>query len=239
MQLLPLTLPSAPVTSDQLENNLPFLHTFNFYQLLNRLDTSAHPQQLQLVKSFAASKACTPGHLLILGDMASEGTQPNLQVAEFLLKVSISTALASHSPNYGVISAALRKLVCLSGLQDFSGSMSDAAYDVFQQAYQIVVGLRDGEYPFEEGRWLAITAWNKSYLPVRLGQHSVAKKWMKMGLDLARHFDRMKLYIPGMEECFEKFQKLSGKEPDECSQQDGEPSTSMSGTGSMSQPVLV
>ena len=60
-----------------------------------------------------------------------------------------------------------------------------------------------------------------------------------MGLDLARHFDRMKLYIPGMEECFEKFQKLSGKEPDECSQQDGEPSTSMSGTGSMSQPVLV
>jgi len=102
--------------------------------------------------------------------MASKGAQPNLQVAEFLLKASISTALASRSPNYGVISAALRKLVCLSGLQDFSGSMSDAAYDVFQQAYQIVVGLRDGEYPFEEGRWLAITAWNKSYLPERLGQ---------------------------------------------------------------------
>jgi hypothetical protein len=59
------------------------------------------------------------------------------------------------------------------------------------------------------------------------------------GLDLARHFDRMKLYISGMEECFENFRKLTGKEPDECSQQDGEPSTGMSGTGSMSQPVLV
>lgn len=216
-----------------------FLHTFNFYQLLSRLDTSAHPQQLQLVKSFAASKACTPGYLLILGDIASKGTRPNLQVAEFLLKASITTALASHSPNYGVISAALRKLVCLAGLQDFNCSMSDAAYDVFQQAYQILVGLRDGEYPSEEGRWLTITAWNKANLPWRLGQHSVARKWMKMALDLARHFYSMKLYISEMEGQFENFQKLSGKEPDECNQQDGEPSTSMSCAGSASQPVQV
>jgi hypothetical protein len=59
---------------------------------------------------------------------------------------SINAALASHSPNYGLISAALRKLVCLAGLHDFSGSMSDAAYDVFGQAYLIVVGLKYGEY---------------------------------------------------------------------------------------------
>uniref|UniRef100_K3XPU0 Protein ZIP4 homolog n=1 Tax=Setaria italica TaxID=4555 RepID=K3XPU0_SETIT len=237
-KLLPLTLPSAPVTSDQLEdNNLLFLHTFNFYHLLNRMDTSAHPQQLQLVKNFAASKACTPGHLLRLEEIASQGTQPNLQVAEFLLKASITTALASHSPNYGIISTALRRLVGVAGLQDFSGSMSDAVYDVFRQAYQIVVGLRDGEYPFEEGKWLAMTAWNKSNLALRLGQRSVARKWMKMGIDLARHFESMKQYVSGMDEYFEHFQKVSGKEPDECSQQDGAPSISLS--GSVSQPGLV
>ena len=225
------------MTSDQLEDNiLPFLHTMNFYRLLNRMDTSAHPQQLQLVKNFAASKACTPCHLLILEQIASQGTQPNLLVAEFLLKASITTALASHSPNYGIISAALRRLVRLAGLQDSSGSMSDAVYDVFQQAYQIVVGLRDGEYPFEEGKWLTATAWNKSGLASRLGQRSIAIKWMKMGIDLARHFESMKQYVSGMEEYFEHFQKVTGKEPDECSQKDGAPSTSFS--SSVSQPGL-
>ena len=225
------------MTSDQLEdNNLPFLHTFNFYKLLNRMDTSAHPQQLQLVKNFAASKACTPGHLLKLEEIASQGTQPNLQVAEFLLKASITTALASHSPNYGIISIALRRLARIAGLQDSSGSMSDAVYDVFRQAYQIVVGLRDGEYPFEEGKWLTATAWNKSGLASRLGQRSIAIKWMKMGIDLARHFESMKQYVSGMEEYFEHFQKVTGKEPDECSQKDGAPSTSFS--GSVSQPGL-
>ncbi|CAL4953309.1 unnamed protein product [Urochloa decumbens] len=237
-KLLPLTLPWAPVTSDPLEdNNLLFLHTSNFYRLLSRMDTSAHPQQLQLVKNFAASKACTPGHLLKLGEIASEGTQPNLQVAEFLLKASITTALASHSPSYGIISAALRRLVCLAGIQDLRGSMSDAVYDVFQQAYQIVVGLRDGEYPFEEGKWLATTAWNKANLASRLRQGSVARKWMKMAIDLSRHFENMKQYVSEMEEYFARFQKSSGKEPDECSQQDGAPSTSLS--GSVSQPGLV
>ncbi|TVU36215.1 hypothetical protein EJB05_18139, partial [Eragrostis curvula] len=234
-KLLPLTWPSTPVTSDQLEDNLLFLHTVNFYQILDRMGTSTHPQQLQLVKSFVASKSCTPIHLLKLGKIASESNQPNLQVAEFVLNASITTALASHSPNYGVISAALRNLVCLAGSQDFNG-MSDAAYDVFRQAHQIVVGLRDGEYPSEEGKWLATAAWNKSCLAVRLRQPSIARKWIKMGLDLARNFESMEKCIPFMEEYFERFQKISGKEPDECSQHDGAPSTSMS--GSASQPVL-
>lgn len=238
MQLLPLIWPSVPLASDQLEaNNFLYLHTFNSYQLLDRMDTSAHPQQLQLVKNFASSKACTPGHLLELGVRATKGTLPNLLVAEFALKASITIALASHSPNYRVISTALRKLVCLGGLQDLNGTKSDATYDAFRQAYQILVGLRDGEYPFEEGQWLATTAWNKSCLPARLKQYSVARKWMKMGLDLSRHLESMKGHIAGMEEYFENFQKMSGNEPNECSQQDGAPSTSVS--GSMSQPALV
>ncbi|PNT73356.1 hypothetical protein BRADI_2g57415v3 [Brachypodium distachyon] len=247
-KLLPLIWPSVPVASDQVEtNNFLFLHTFNSYKLLDRMDTNAHPQQLQLVKNFASSKACTPDHLLKLGIAASKGTPPNLLVAEFSLKASITSALASHSPNYRVISGALRKLACLPDLTDLNGSKSDAAYDVYRQAYQIVVGLRDGEYPFEEGKWLAMTAWNKSYLAARLNQASVAIKWMKMGLDLSRHLESMKEYIAGLEKYLENFQKKFDSEPDDCillekkhdesSQQDGGPSTSMS--CSMSQPVLV
>ncbi|XP_037442185.1 TPR repeat-containing protein ZIP4-like [Triticum dicoccoides] len=247
-KLLPSIWPSGSVASDQAEANIfLFLHTFYSYQLLDRMDTSAHPQQLQLVKNFASSKACTPSHLLVLGKAASEGTPPNLLVAEFSLKASIKTALASHSPNYRVISAALRNLACLAGLQDLSGSKSDAVYGVYRQAYQIVVGLREGEYPCEEGQWLAVSAWNKSYLARRLNQASVGIKWMKMGLDLSRHVESMKKYIADMEQCLEYFQKmihseagehaLLGKNPDEGSRQEGAPSTSMS--GSMSQPVLV
>ncbi|XP_047058871.1 TPR repeat-containing protein ZIP4 [Lolium rigidum] len=247
-KLLPLVWPSVPVGSDQAEaNKYLFLHTFSSYYLLDRMDTSTRPQQLQLVKNFATSKACTPDHLLTLGVTASKGTPPNLLVAEFSLKASINAALASQSPNYRVISIALRNLACLAALQDLSGSESDAVYDVYRQAYKIVVGLRDGEYPSEEGQWLATTAWNKSYLSRRLNQASVARKWMKMGLDLSRHLENMKQYIASMEQCFESFRKMSdsepsecillGKKPDECSQQDGAPSTSMS--LSTSQPILV
>ncbi|KAL5220384.1 hypothetical protein ABZP36_025097 [Zizania latifolia] len=237
-KLLPLISPSVPVASDQLEaNNFLYLHTFNSYQLFGRMGTPAYSQQLQLVKSFASSKACTPDHLLKFGVTASKGALPNLLVAEFALKASITAALASQSPNYRVISCALRKLACLAGLQDLNGSKSDAAYDVFRQAYQIVVGLRDGEYPAEEGQWLATTAWNMSCLPARLRQAKVARKWMKMGLDLARHLDSMKERIPFMQKYFEDFQRMSGDEPDECSQEDGAPKISM--PGSMSQTVLV
>jgi hypothetical protein len=106
-------------------------HTFNFYQILDRMGASTYTQQLQLVKNFAASKSCTSGHLLSLGKIASEGTQLNLQAAEFVLNASITTTLASHSPNYEVISAALRKLACLAVSQDINGT-SDAAYDIFR-----------------------------------------------------------------------------------------------------------
>uniref|UniRef100_A0A0D9V8U7 Protein ZIP4 homolog n=1 Tax=Leersia perrieri TaxID=77586 RepID=A0A0D9V8U7_9ORYZ len=237
-KLLPLISPSIPVPSDLLEaNNFLYLHTFNSYQLLGRMGTTAYPQQLQLIKNFASSKACTPDNLLTLGVTASRGALPNVLAAEFSLKACITTALASQSPNYRVISCALRRLACLAGLQDLNGSKSDAAYDVFQQAYQIVVGLKDGEYPLEEGQWLATTAWNMSCLPVRLRQAKVARKWMKMGLDLARHLEGMKQHIASMQTTFESFERMSGDEPDKCCQEDEAPKDSMS--CSMSQPVLV
>jgi hypothetical protein len=59
-KLLALTLHSAQVTSDQLENSWPFLHTFNFHQLLSRLDTIAHPQLLQLAKRLIGRRFYDP-----------------------------------------------------------------------------------------------------------------------------------------------------------------------------------
>lgn len=167
-----------------------------------------------------------PRHLLQLGLAASQGARPNPEAAEFSLNAALSAFLASPSPEYQSIGIALRKLACLAGY----GDGNDRAYDVYRQAYQIIVGLKDGEYPIEEGKWLAMTAWNKAGFAVRLRQVNVARKWMKMGLDLARHLKGMEQYIAGMEECFASFEK-------QCGNEDGK----VEGTeiGSKSQPVLV
>ncbi|KAJ0972222.1 hypothetical protein J5N97_020181 [Dioscorea zingiberensis] len=200
--------PTLPSTSDQTaeEPSLVFLHTFNTYQLLDRLDISdKRSQQLQLIKNFASSKACKPEHLLHIGLAASQGGLPNLEVAEFSLNACLSAMLALPSPDYRMISIVIRKL---AGLGQVCGS--DNAYNVYKQAYQIIVGLNKGDYPLEEGKWLAVTAWNKSGMAVRLRQVDTVRKWMKMGLDLARHLPGMDMYTREMEECFANFEKLCG-----------------------------
>ncbi|XP_072966160.1 TPR repeat-containing protein ZIP4 [Typha angustifolia] len=229
-KILPSISSSALVVSDQTVENstLLFVHTYFSYQLLNRVDANSHTPQLQLIKSYAASKACTPDHLLQLGLTASQGARPNLDVAEFALKACLSSLLTSPSPEYKLISIALRKLACLAGFHDTDGGKNDPAYDVYKQAQQIIVGLKDGEYPVEEGKWLAMTAWNKSGLAIHLRQTSIARKWMKMGLDLARHLKGMEQYRVGMEECFAKFEKLCGGQGRE-----------IEGGSCKSQPVLV
>lgn len=204
MQILSTLPPSIDQTGE--ESTLIFLHTFNTYQLLNRLDVNdIRSQQLQLIKNFASLKACTPEHLLHLGLAASQGTLPNLDAAEFSLNACLSAALALPSPDYRIISIAIRKL---AGLGQVHGS--DAAYSIYKQAYQIIVGLKEGEYPVEEGKWLAMTAWNKSGMAVRLRQVDTARRWMKMGLDLSRHLPGMNIYTREMEQCFENFEKLCG-----------------------------
>ncbi|KAH7685119.1 Meiosis specific protein Spo22/ZIP4/TEX11 protein [Dioscorea alata] len=201
-------LSTLPPSIDQAgeESTLIFLHTFNTYQLLNRLDVNdIRSQQLQLIKNFASLKACLPEHLLHLGLAASQGALPNLDAAEFSLNACLSAALALPSPDYRIISIAIRKL---AGLGQVHGN--DAAYSIYKQAYQIIVGLKEGEYPVEEGKWLAMTAWNKSGMAVRLRQVDTARRWMKMGLDLSRHLPGMNIYTREMEQCFENFEKLCG-----------------------------
>lgn len=236
MQILPLVSSPVQVANDQNAefSSLFFLHTFNTYHLLNRLNNDTRSQQLQLIKSFASSKACNPNHLLQLGFTASRGGRPNLETADFSLNACLSALLASPSPDYHLISIVLRKLICLSGLQDTEGGKNDGAYRVYRQAYQIIVGLKDGEYPIEEGKWLATTAWNKSGLAVRLHQFNVAERWMKMGLDLARHLKGMEKYVEGMEEYFANFEKLCG-----CGAVDGSRGNDGEESSSRSQPVLV
>ncbi|CAL9131213.1 unnamed protein product [Musa textilis] len=219
-KILPLISSSSAQESrdHQAENSdLFFLHTYSTYQLIDRLNDDARPQQLELVKSFAASKACTAHHLLQLGLAASRGEQHNPAVAEFALNASLSVLLASPSPDYNLVGIVIRRLACLAASRGNDGGDNDATYDVYRQAYQIVLGLEEGEYPVEEGKWLAMTAWNKSGLAVRLRQVATARKWMKMGLDLARHSKGMDKYVGGMEECAANLEKLcnrSGEEGD-------------------------
>ena len=85
----------------------------------------------------------------------------------------------------------LRKLIAVASIHK-DDTDDDAVYGMYKQAYQIMVGLKEGEYPTEEGKWLAMTAWNRAALPVRLGQIEMAKKWMNIGMELAKR-------IPGME----------------------------------------
>lgn len=101
-----------------------------------------------------------------------------------------------------MVATVLRRLISLAGL---SGKDDIKNY---WQAYQIIVGLKDGEYPTEEGKWLATTAWNKGGMAIRLRQVEKARKWMKMGLDLARHVKGMEKYVAGMEDSFNNFDKM-------------------------------
>lgn len=132
----------------------------------------------------------------------------NLEAAEFALNACLSMLLASPLPDYQTISTVLRRQAKLAGLVGKDDIKPDGAFAVYRQAYQIIVGLKEGEYPVEEGKWLATTAWNKGGMAIRLQQVEVAKRWMKMGLDLARHVRGMEKYIGGMEESFVNFEKM-------------------------------
>ncbi|KAG0497225.1 hypothetical protein HPP92_001916 [Vanilla planifolia] len=210
-KILPSMLLSADDETDNLveASNLCFLHTFNTYQLLNMLDEDSSNQQLQLTKSFASTKACKPHNLLHIGLFACQGRKPNPKVAEFCFSSCLSSLLSSPTPDFQMVSIVLRKLICLANLGR-TENKDEEAYTIYRQAYQIIVGLKEGEYPMEEGKWLAMTAWNKSGTAVRLGQVGMARKWMKMGLDLGRRIPGMENYIRTMEECFAKFEAECG-----------------------------
>ncbi|KAL4596831.1 hypothetical protein ACB092_12G191800 [Castanea dentata] len=187
-----------------LEPDLFFIYTFSAYDIKGRLNDLAS-QQL-LVKSFASSKACNSKHLLQIGLTASQAPQSNHEVATFALNECLSSLLSSPSPDFENVALILRKLIAVASIHK-GDTDDDAVYGMYKQAYQIMVGLKEGEYPTEEGKWLAMTAWNRAALPVRLGQIEMAKKWMNIGMELAKRIPGMETYKACMEDFVDCFQK--------------------------------
>lgn len=74
------------------------------------------------------------------------------------------------------------------------------------------MGLKEGEYPTEEAKWLSITAWNRAALPLRLGHCEVAKNWMNIGLELAKKVPGMQTYRSCMEDFVAGYEKKSHEE---------------------------
>lgn len=158
------------------------------------------------MRSFASSKVCNPKYLLEIGLSASEGPRQNYEAADFALNECLSLLLSSTSPDYQNVALIIRKLIAVASFR--KGDTDDKAlHAMYKQAYRIMVGLKDGEYPTEEGKWLTTTAWNRAALPLRLGQIDVAKKWMNVGLELAKHVAGMETCRASMEDFVGDFRK--------------------------------
>ncbi|KAK7256348.1 hypothetical protein RIF29_29790 [Crotalaria pallida] len=188
------------VNDDQIntiEPDLFFIYTFCAYDTQGRLNDIG--SQLLTVKSFASSKACKPHHLLQIGLSAAQGPRSNHEVATFALNECLSSFLSSPNPEYQNVALVIRKLIAIASINK-GDTDDDVVYGMYKQAYRIMVGLKEEEYPIEEGKWLAMTAWNRAAVPVRLGQIEVGKKWMTVGLDIAKRVPGMEAYKSCMED---------------------------------------
>ncbi|KAI9120079.1 hypothetical protein K1719_009048 [Acacia pycnantha] len=190
--------------SNSLEPDLFFIYTFCAYDIQGRLNDLG--SQFFLVKSFASSKACKPQYLLQIGLCASQGPRSNHEVASFALNECLSAFLSSPSPDYQNVALVIRKLVAIASLHK-GDTDDDVVYGMYKQAYRIMVGLKEGEYPTEEGKWLAMTAWNRAAVPMRLGQIELGKKWMAIGLEISKHVPGMETYKACMEDFFSGLDK--------------------------------
>ncbi|CAA0833545.1 TPR repeat-containing protein ZIP4 [Striga hermonthica] len=191
--------------AEAVEPNFHFIYMCTAFDLYSRLSDTAS-QQLQLVKRFAASKSCRPRHLLQIGLDASRGPRPNHEVASFALNACLTSFLASPSPDYQMVALALRKLI-LTVTVHKGGPDDDSITDMYRHAYRIMVGLKEGEYPIEEAKWLATSAWNRAAVPVKMGKIETAKKWMSIGLELAVKVPGMNTYRSCMEDYVAGFER--------------------------------
>ena len=195
------------VSDDQIntiEPDLFFIYTFCAYDIQGRLNDLG--SQLVSVKSFASSKACKPHHLLQIGLYASQGSRSNHEVATFALNECLSSFLSSPTPDYQNVALVVRKLIAIASIHK-GDTDDDLVHGMYKQAYRIMVGLKEDEYPIEEGKWLAMTAWNRAAVPVRLGQIELGKKWMTVGLDIAKHVPGMDAYKACMEDLLSSLEK--------------------------------
>ncbi|KAK6937930.1 hypothetical protein RJ641_031438 [Dillenia turbinata] len=160
-----------------IEPELLFVYIFNAYDFYGKI-TDLKLQQLLVGKNFSNSKACNREHLPI-GLATSPGPWSNS---------------GSPSPIYQKVALIIRKLITLTSIHKVNRDY--ALYGMFRQAYDH--GGFAGEYPTEKGKWLAMTAWNHAALLVRLGKIDVEKRWMDIGLKLARHVAGTETYKPCM-----------------------------------------
>lgn len=200
---------TSPQTDDDqitsIEPHFFFIYTLAAHDLQTRLNDT-ESRQLLLVKNYANSKSCNPNYLLQIGLNASQGPRSNPEVATFSLNTCLSKLLSSPSPDYQSVALVLRKLISLGAVHK-SDTDDDAVFGMYKQAYRIMVGLKAGEYPIEEGKSLVMTAWNRAALPVQLGQTGEAKKWMHMGLELAAKVPGMETYKSYMEDFLAGLEK--------------------------------
>lgn len=207
LQLLKSISTGSRFNDDQVnsfEADLFFIYTLCAYDIQGRLNDLG--SQLLIVKNFASSKACNPKYLLQIGLNALQGPRSNHEVAAFALNECLKALLSSPLLEYQSVALVVRNLIAVANVRRGDAD-DDDVYGMYKQAYRIMVGLTDGEYPIEEGKWLATTAWNRAALPVRLGQIDTAKKWMSIGVELAKQVPGMESYRASMEDfvgCFEK-----------------------------------
>ncbi|KAJ0253938.1 TPR repeat-containing protein ZIP4 [Hirschfeldia incana] len=187
-----------------MEPELIFMYTLTAYDIQGRLNNSAF--QLLVVKTFAGSKSCNYNYLLQLGIYASQSPRSNPDVSTFALNECLSALIASASPDYPTIALIIRKLISISSVHKGDTEDGEAIQKMYKQAYRIMVGLKEGEYPTDEGKWLAMTAWNRATLPVKLGQLETAKKWLSIGLEIAEKVTGMDTYRACMEDFLAGYQ---------------------------------
>lgn len=188
-----------------IEPNIHFMYTWSAYELYARQSVTGQ-KQLLLINGFASSKSCNTKHLLQIGIDASQGPRSNLEVAAFALSSCLFAVLSSSSPDYPVVALIIRKLISINSIFK-EDKDDDSVSELYRRAYRIMVGLKDGEYPTEEAKWLSMTAWNRAAIPVRLGQNEEAKKWMSIGLELAKKVQGMQTYRSWMEDFIAEFEK--------------------------------
>lgn len=212
LQILTSLSVGTSLTDDKvttIEPDFFFMYVLNAYDMHGRLNNLESQQDI--VKNFAVTKACSPHYLLQIGLNASEGPRFNAEVATFALSECLSGFLSSPSPDYQNVALIVRRLIAIASIHK-GDSDDDAVLGMYKQAYRIMVGLKEGEYPTEEGKWLAMTAWNRAALPVRMGHIDVAKKWMNAGLELARKVVGMETYQACMEDYVAGFEKKFHKQ---------------------------
>ncbi|KAM7262726.1 hypothetical protein ACFE04_000409 [Oxalis oulophora] len=199
---------ATSLCNDKMSTNDPdlfFIYTFNAYEIQGRLNNLQ--SQLLLVTNYTTSKSCKPSNLLQIGLLSLQGPRFNPEVASYALNECLSTLLSHPSPDYQTVALIIRKLIVVASIH--KGETEDeAVLNMYKRAYRLMLGLKEGDYPTEEGKWLAVTAWNRAALPVRLGQVDVAKKWMSIGLEIAKQVSGTETYRACMEDFAAGFENL-------------------------------